>query len=265
MPADKRFDGRAYADILEDWMQWLLSINPDSNNNGRVVFLRGIDFAETPNEDYRLFTRVGRDKLTICHDQAVFLPVITYHIDSYNYTSDNEAQRLRRLEGIMEDGFIPVPNNALIGVDLAMGAAPAITPIVDNRDDILNYRTITRDFELVVPDSSYGRTLATLLDYPIPQAGKFDCRCGAYAYLVTQLDPGHTYTIVSAGRGEDGYNTAMTIDIEVVQCDYDRRAGVDHREQASLIQKLKDIAKKDEDFKDHELNNVITEVNECFA
>jgi hypothetical protein len=253
---NERFQGLAYTDLFRDSMRWLVSLDPDSNNNGPVVYLRGIDFAQT-NGDYALFTRVGKNKFTISDNQAIFLPIITYYIDSYHRPrSDNEQKRLIELNRIMNYGFVPNPDNVLIN-----GKPP---------DDPKKFRIISSDFDLVVPNSSYGdQTLAPLLDEPfnepIPDGCK--CRVGGYAYLIHELEAGD-YTIVSAGQGELGYNTALAVEITVREGSQGRGVGQDggstinQTQGRSLKSRLAEQKKIDSDIELDKLNRYI---DKCFG
>src|SRR5688500_15499774 len=71
--------GRTYQDLMEAYAQWLVSDNPDDHNNGDVVFLRGVDFPDSPEKlgyTGQPVMKVGLTALNITDDQYLFRPVI---------------------------------------------------------------------------------------------------------------------------------------------------------------------------------------------
>ena len=95
--------GKTYSTLVEEWFNWFVTSDADKRTSGQVVFLRSIGvesysslegngpeagndqsvvstYAEEPYFVQRYKNnpniRVGRDKLQICIDQAVFFPII---------------------------------------------------------------------------------------------------------------------------------------------------------------------------------------------
>lgn len=265
IPLGERFQGLGYSDLVVSWMKWLVSLNPDSNNNGPVVFLRGMDlpadgaYGGAYGGGSGLFTsiRVGKNKFTICDNQAILLPNITYYIDSFHHP---QGDRLGLLMQYMSAGVIPQRNNIAINGD----------PIVNNPEA---YQIITPEFDLDIPDSS---TLGQFLDEPFTQPGTFKCISGAYAYLIRFLEPGE-FTITSHGQGEGGYVTTIVADLTVLKCgqNLERVEGlgtfapsqlttISTRDLPSLISKLEDQASTD-DFDKRRLPTLKEYIYKCYG
>jgi hypothetical protein len=161
--------GRSYPDLLEMWTQWLVSDNPDSHNYGDVVFIRGADFPENPQQtgySGKPAMFVGPRSLNICNDQFLFFPVIctiANQVDDHANTAQERANVV--WHDNLEGDYPPLANQVLIdGKELYTGKK--------DESNLEDFNTWTRDFVLHVPDVPYGRSLKDYLDVPISVTGE---------------------------------------------------------------------------------------------
>lgn len=196
--------GASYGDWAGRWLNWLISVDPDKNNNGPVVFLRGIDF-EIRRGSYRHFIRIGDQKLRITMDQAIFWPTICVFVDEKMVPSLNTDQK--RLTDIFSASVLtdhpPLASQATIDGD----------PIVTNLE---NFFTVSPEFTLHVPEASYGSTLGQLFQVPIKYEGDCEAAVCGYFLLMKPREAGGPYKIASNGNAEDQYHTETLVEIEVI-------------------------------------------------
>ena len=198
--------GLSYGQWAARWLNWLLSVDPDLNNNGPIVFLRGVDF-ERRMGSYMNFIRIGKERIRVSLDQAVFFPIICLFVDEHMVPSlDDEQKRLSDVfDGALNADHPPQPNQTTLNGD----------PIVSNLTDFF---TVSPDFILHVPEASYEpsskRTLGQLFKIPITYAGDWKAAIGGVFALMKPLQAGN-YFIASNGNAEDRYHTEMLVQIEV--------------------------------------------------
>ncbi len=196
--------GLSYGDWASRWLNWLVGVDPDKNNNGPVVFLRGIDF-EMRGGSYRQFVRIGNEKLRISLDQAIFWPIICLFVDEKMVpTFDTQQKRLTDIfsAAVLTD-HPPLPSQATIEGD----------PIVSNLE---GFFTVSPDFQLHVPEASYGPTLGSLFQIPIVYEGDWRAAICGYFILMKPLQDGGPYKFASNGNAEDRYHTETLVEIEVI-------------------------------------------------
>jgi hypothetical protein len=192
--------GRTYQDLMEAYAQWLLSDSPDDHNNGDVVFLRGVDFPETPERlgyNGQPVMKVGNRALNIYDGQYLFRPVICTIM---NDIDDGKKTVQDRYFSVWRDtlqGDNP-PSTSQIRIDgekISLGGPT----------DLSDFLTYSRDFTLHVPTVPYGRSLKDYLDTPITP-GRSQAVIGGYCILFkfkSHRKP-ESHTILFEGRGVQG-------------------------------------------------------------
>jgi hypothetical protein len=190
--------GRSYQDLAELWTQWFISDNPDAHNYSNVVFLRGVDFSESPEKtgySGQPAMMVGTRSLSISCDQYLFLPVICTII---NENDDNAKTAQERSYLVWDDTN-------------AGDNPPAINQInvdekpLDTQGPFLAY---SRDFILNVPDVPYGRSLKEYLDIPLTKTGNFQAMTGGWWLLFKFKEEAHkqpkTHSVAFQAQGIRG-------------------------------------------------------------
>jgi hypothetical protein len=214
VPPDGDHEGLGYQALIVNWMQWLVMEHPDENNDGIVVYLRGVDFTATGGS-YSVFIRGGPNRFIISPEQAVFWPIIMYFVDKKHHQNANDPpQRLNQVINLMRSGDRDnpvVPDQAMI----IENENPA-TPVAAGGYQAHRFISNT-DFELQIPRQDYPNptSLCTLLDVPLRLPGPSPCRVAGY-FLLLRFDEGR-YQIISHGHGEMGYQTSTFVEIEVTE------------------------------------------------
>jgi len=165
--------GRSYQDLVELWTQWFVSADPDLNNNGNVVFLRGIDFPRSPQMtgySRRPAVMVGNHSLNILSKQFLFIPVITTTANEIDDNAKTPQERSYIVWRDTNEGDNPPSRNQVI--------------IDGNSLDTVPFLTFSRDFRLDVPDVPYGRSLKDYFDIPITTTGDVQAQTGGYFVLI---------------------------------------------------------------------------------
>lgn len=207
-PTDQTPMGLSYSDLAISWFRWLVSEDPDKNNDGPVYYLRGMDFAP-PGADvdhYYSFVRLGKNKLKVPAKRPIFWPIIFYYLSELHYPNLTEQQMYRLLRKWMEAGDNP----------------PSADQATIDGNRIQNFPgtlIVTPIFELNIPDAdaTYKKTLAPLFtDEPFKVPGTYKCIAGGYFVLLKGLEArDDPYTIVSHGRGELNYITDTVVEVLV--------------------------------------------------
>lgn len=204
--------GLSYSSWVQKWFQWLAGPDPDSHNNGDVVFLRGID-SQLRNGRYFFYLKFGQNRLRISENQALFLPLVSYSADEKNEPNcDTPQKRLSLVMRLMQYGDNPPNSN-----QATINGKP-ITDL-DKSFTLKDYQFISADFDLDIPDpseESYGTLLGPKMDTPLINSGISKCVVGAYAVIIKGLKPGK-YLINSYAHGELGYLTRTCVEIEVLK------------------------------------------------
>lgn len=184
---NETFQGKTYSDWIEDWTRWFLMPNPDQNNSGSVVFMRGMSFSSTDNYTGQGVVKVGNDSLEISTDQRVLLPLITSTAVAEAGESSQSLYQLVRSD-ITNGANPPAPQNVLIDnqpIDVELGG----------------YRFETSVFQVYIPSAPYGQSLA---DYVVPPIKTRDtilpCVSSGY-FVLLQMTEVRGYDILSAVFG----------------------------------------------------------------
>ncbi|MGI0044704.1 MAG: hypothetical protein ACRD47_13440 [Nitrososphaeraceae archaeon] len=244
IPRNMPYHGLSYEQLAELWMNWLISPDPDSNNSGPFIFLRGVDRITGENqtivgEQYSFnYLRIEPDELRILNTDTLFWPIIMYYVDErHNENADTYQKRWRHAMAHMLAGDNPPkPSQARIRKD--GGNA------IDIVSNFTNFGVITNDFDLYVPSSSYVNRLGPILDVPLIHEGIWKCVVAGYFLLIRIKDEGK-YTIMSNGNGEEGYHTETYVEVQV----YDSTKKND-LERDSLLNRAQKLLKNNNSTKD---------------
>jgi len=231
--------GKTYSSLVEEWFNWFVTSDADKRTSGQVVFLRSMGVEsysslegngpETGNDQSLVSTyaedpyfakryknnpniRIGRDKLQICIDQAVFFPVIMAY---------QEATKPYHDYGFMQDytgSTIDHGSNPPLVGQLTINGEPIVLP----RDrDMREFRIATSVFTAVVPDTDYGRSIKDFLQMYLP-SGNYPMMAEGYYFLLKFNDPGTyvVYSYANAGRETQGgtYVSEFLYEIQVNGC-----------------------------------------------
>ena len=176
----KTFLGKTYVDWIEDWTRWFFLPNSDQNNSGSVVFLRGMSPSLTKGKGVMM---VGNDSLEISATQRVLLPIITATAVAESGESSQALYELARSD--IDNGDNPPAQD---NVKIVMNHSKKLTVPLDD------YRFESRVFQLSIPSSPYGESLA---DYVVPAIKTRDtnlpCVTAGY-FVLLKLDQVRTTT-----------------------------------------------------------------------
>jgi len=214
------FGGKSYSDYLAEFWNWLYSTNCDQNNTGDVVFLRGMSFGTSPDQGYvgGPVVNVGTNALNISKRQGVFFCNISTNTEAINEREEySEAQLRSHCIVDLNQSTIPVVEQILIDGN------PITLP--QYVTDCSQFRFITREFILKVPDSTYGRTIAPFMDVQLSPAD-YRCVASGYCFLII-FEPG-PHVIYSVGKGKQWvygeYISELLYEINVRDTEIDRNS-----------------------------------------
>jgi hypothetical protein len=218
--SNENFRGLSYGNWVARWSNWLLSEQPDYQNNSDVLFLRG-NIAWKPSggeggqprtiDPKSFYNRTGELVEKIFHGTAVIIPVITamYFIaDRYAGTAlENEEQiRYAARTDINEGG----PMYARIR---EAGQKDWTNIVADLKEHLVE----TPLFKLMVSESS---PLLNFLEYPMTP-GIYDAVTVGHFLILKNLAVS-TYRIQFGGKGRGYYRTDSVYDIAVTDRDESR-------------------------------------------
>ena len=204
-PADN-YNGKSYKDYVKEFIQWLVSHDPDNQSLNDVVNIRGVDFHKDPStySSYsHSFVKIGKDALTMTERQGLFITVQTSFADEIHHHLETPEKRKYYVNQLIQMGDDP-PFNNQISID---GFHP--------EGDMLKYKVITDDFLLRVPEPVDGKTLGQLLDVPFNQPGDTWTVAGGYFLLLANLPVGN-HVIGFYGNGDFGYSNRALVEVNVV-------------------------------------------------
>ncbi|HET6715713.1 MAG TPA: hypothetical protein VFG90_01190 [Nitrososphaeraceae archaeon] len=211
LPRGDSHRGLGYQALIADWMTWLVMENPDYNNDGPVVYLRGLDFTPASGS-YSNFIRTGTDRFVIGLDQAIFWPLIMYFVDEkHHQNAENAHKRLLQVTNLMNNGQVPVENDAKIKYNNGPWQPISNAGYADYR--FISDREV--DLELASQEYDNPKNLCPYFDVPLIHSGLTRCRVAGYFLLLTFNQEGK-YTIMSHGVGEMNYRTNTLVEIEVM-------------------------------------------------
>jgi len=217
VPPNHLFGNKSYSDYLAEFWNWLYSIDCDRNNTGDVVFLRGVSFGTSPDQGYvgGPVVNAGDNALNISKKQAVFFCNITTNTEAIDEREEYSEAELRA-HCIVDLNQSTIPDAQQILID----GNPINLP---TGSDCSEFRTITREFILKVPDSTYGRTIAPFMDVQLSPS-EYRCVASAYCFLI-RFEPGR-HTLYSVGRGKQwikgNYISELLYEINVTDTEIDR-------------------------------------------
>jgi hypothetical protein len=253
--------GKTYSSFVEEWFNWFLTTDADKRTSGQVVFLRsaGIPYsimedngsgsgkdqsisstyAEDPYFPRRYKNdpnvRVGRDKLQICSNQAVLVPIITAY---------SEASKPYADYGLMQDycGLtIDYGSNPPDVSQLTINGLPIALP---RGREMRDFRVATSVFTAVVPEADYGRSIKDFLEMDLP-SGHYPAIVEGYFVLIKFTEPGTyvVYSYASAPRELRGgsYFSELLYEIQVNECEEKQsigHPGFKPERSASIIKRI---------------------------
>lgn len=188
IPPDSIYLGKTYGEWVSDFVNWLFSIDADNHNNGQVVFLKGISSTTPPDYAAGLEPNimVGKDRLKIFDDQAIFLPCIMAYWAATD-PGETEVSLRERVKLDIDGGDNPPTNN-----QVTIDGQP-----IDA--EMNNHLIHSPQFTLFAPDSEYGKSLKDYVEYPIP-AGVFQSVASGYFFLVKLTKGSHIIHSYARGR-----------------------------------------------------------------
>ena len=218
-------NGLYYPSYCRQWMEWIVSNNPESNNYGPVYFLHCVSTCNhesggNDNGSYAMqpVVRIGRQSITISAGNYVFLPIIMAAAETVdNGVPDNPASLLNYVRMDLDAGDNPPSTSQATIVDATDPKNPGEPKqIVDRSEALDRYLVITDVFSLDVPPAQPGsRLLRTCFDVPINTVGERNCRVGGYWILMQFTIPGKRYFIYSSSKGRGSYESGMLYEIIV--------------------------------------------------
>jgi hypothetical protein len=207
IPPEKNYLGLSYGEWAARWFNWLISPDPDLHNNGPVVFLRGVDF-ELRNGSYRHFIRIGKQRIKISLNQAIFWPVICHFVDEKMVPTLDDPQK--RLTDVF---------NGAIGSDYPPDKTQATVDGKPIKENLTDHFIISPDFVLHVPEPTYGQSLGSVFQIPIVYPGDWRAVVCGYFIMIkpppTAANSGRSFIIASNGNAEDRYHTETFVEVEV--------------------------------------------------
>jgi hypothetical protein len=203
--------GLSYGEWFRNWMNWLVRKDPDSNNNGPVVYIRGVDFTKAYSL-YTNFIRIEENRLRMSLDQALLCPMMACYIDARHHTNAEEHEkRLSKAFRLVINGDYP-PERKQFSIE---GKEFPIS--------LKEFLIVTPEFKLHVPSPTYENTLGSILDVPLIFEGDWDCVVAGYAVLMRPLEEGR-YTIALNATAEDGYHIESIVEVEVFDESKEKRS-----------------------------------------
>jgi hypothetical protein len=228
--------GKTYSSIVEEWFNWFLTTDADKRISGQVVFLRA---AGVPLEDNgsgsgkdedvtstyagdQYFARrykndpnvrVGRDKLQICINQAVLVPIIMAYAEAskpyvdYGFMQDYNGSAIDYGSNPPDVGQLTINGQSIV---LPRGR------------EMRDFRIATPVFTAVVPEADYGRSIKDYLQMELP-SGHYPAIVEGYFVLIKFAKPGTyvVYSYANAGRETQGgsYFSELLYEIQVNECE----------------------------------------------
>jgi hypothetical protein len=195
----QNYRGLSYNDLLIMWYRWLMSKNPDQNNEGDILFLRGNIGYHQDNSSYLQVS------IEIIEGKAILVPIITTHykIGEYYKTEIKDEFDLRR--AIKEHVDAATKFWAILQI---MNKSKTLLKLVSNLE---LFRVESMPFELNVSEEN---PFLDKMDEP-NSTGIFTAQVGGYFVLLYDLPPS-TYQIRFGGIGMDAFYTDSLYEIKIV-------------------------------------------------
>ena len=196
----ENYRGLPYGDIIATWQHWLLSENPDQQQYGDILFLRGNLGYHDSNCDYlSRFTEITKG-------MAILVPIVTTHFtmgDSYKGTIINSEIYLRK--AVREHVDAAGPFWATLE---KMGKNYKAFRLVPNLE---SYRVQSMLFELHISEKNPFLNKMDEPNYP----GKHTALVSGYFVLLHDL-PISSYRIRFGGYGMDNFYTDSSYEINII-------------------------------------------------
>lgn len=244
--------GQYYPSYCQQWMEWLVSNNPESNNYGPVYFLHCVPPCQQENNSQghgsygaQPIVRIGTQAISINAGDYVFLPIITSAAETIdNGVPDDPTMLLNYVRMELEAGDNPPdPDQATI-LD-ATDFDPNNVHKEHIVKDLNRFLVITDVFPLDVPQSQPGsRLLRTCFDVPINTVGVRNCRVGGYWILMQFTEPEKKYYISSSSRGRGSYQSGMLYEIDVSGFKKDDLRKVKRDGRGRINEQIKKVVKQ---------------------
>lgn len=228
--------GKTYSSLIEEWFNWFVTTDADKRISGQVVFLRSLGipledngsgsqkdqsvsstyledpyFARQYKNDPNV--RVGRDKLQICINQAVFVPIIMAYAEASKPYIDYGY--MQEYNGLTIDHGSNPPEVS----QLTINGQPIALP---RGREMRDFRIATPVFTAVVPEADYGRSAKDFLQMELP-SGHYPTIVEGYFILIKFTAPGtyYVYSYASSGREIQGgtYFSEFLYEIQVNACE----------------------------------------------
>jgi hypothetical protein len=187
VPPDELYRNKRYGEWVQDWSNWFYRINPDQNNEGDVVFLRGMPSTGTYLTEEAV-VMIGNESLEISENQRVLIPIITANYVAENSESSEYLYGMVRSH-IFNGDHPPLPQQIRINGE----------PI--QIDNLSAYEIETPIFMINIPDTSGGgMSLKDQMESPIQSAGFFPSVTRGY-FVMLELYAGNDYYIECYSTG----------------------------------------------------------------
>jgi hypothetical protein len=238
---NERFKNKTYTEWVQLWSNWFYQSNPDHNNNGDVVFLRGLPLTGGNYADEGV-VMVGNNSLEISADQPVLIPIIMS-----NFVADSTQT---------SDWLYGMVRSHILGGDhpphkeqLRINGKPMHDGNPDD-DSLGEYDIETPVFMISIPDAPVGMSLKHQIQNPIEATGFFPSVTRGY-FVMLQLNAGENYVIESYATGattEYGpYHTSMLYHIFVKEAREQKQPNIPPSRLCKIMSsKLNDLEKKGE-------------------
>jgi hypothetical protein len=204
---NEKLEGKTYGEWLAASWNWLLSDSIE-NQNGPAYFLKTSSNYVQNGPHFR----IGKNKVKVFADQAIFVPVIIALADSMHFPHLS-TPKLRRDDvnyDINKGDNPPKPYQATIDGK----------PIVD---DLKRFRVESPEFRLRVSENS---PIKDELEVPIKHHGAWHAVSAGYCIIIKSLPPRtEPYSIHIWSRGRDNYFTEAFYDIEVDKNEREQKEG----------------------------------------
>lgn len=216
----ENFRGMSYGEWGAEWNKWLFSKDPDANDNGNMLFLRGnVDYKPVGNDPSSpkyvnpdaIYDRTDRNGVTIFDTTAIFIPVIS----TVFFIQDNfEGKILRNEQDLRYSINKERDETQEIWCAIKRKGDPKPSKLVV---DVKQYRFESTIFKLEVPRDSKlrGRMQVSV------KTGVYEAMTSGHFVIIRSL-PASTYRIIFGGRGVGDYITNSVYDITVVNRGQDR-------------------------------------------
>jgi hypothetical protein len=185
---NQNYMGKSFSEWIAEYTNWLIQPNPDLNNNGEVVFLRGLDFHDLNEktatkgvgpafQDIEPVAMVGKDSIYIPVKKPILFPIVMAIGESIDTKlDDNNACRMNYVRSIF-DGYSANSNQVKVdGKNL-----------MSDDSKMNNYHIESSEFTLNVPDVPYGSSLKDVIKMPLRTPGKRSCVVSGIFFMLKFL------------------------------------------------------------------------------